>query len=310
MKAVVTGGAGFIGSHLTDELIKIGVEVHVLDNMISGHLNYVHPLAVIHHVDICSAEAKQIILQEKPDVVFHLAAQADVERSIINPKYDADVNISGTINILEACHEASVKKIIFASTSGVYGNLEKELISEKDEAVPVSYYGLSKLTAESYIRLFYQLYGLSYTILRYGNVYGPRQTAKGEGGVIAVFLEKIKKGMPLSIHGDGEQTRDFIYVKDIVQANIAAMERGHQETIQVSTSKRTSVNHLLKYLMQIHVSTIDVVHTPARKGDIKHSCLDNSKACQMLNWKPQVDILQGLTETYTFSHNKNNVDKT
>jgi UDP-glucose 4-epimerase len=310
MKAVVTGGAGFIGSHLTDELIQMGVEVHVLDNMISGHLYNVHPHAVIHNVDISSKDAKQIILQEKPDVVFHLAAQADVERSIRNPKYDADVNISGTINILEACHEASVKKIIFASTSGVYGNLQKELISEKDEAVPVSYYGLSKLTAESYIRLFYQLYGLSYTILRYGNVYGPRQTAKGEGGVIAVFLEKIEKGMPLSIHGDGEQTRDFIYVKDIVQANIAAMERGHQETIQVSTSKRTSVNHLLKYLMQIHVSTIDVVHKPARKGDIKHSCLDNSKACQMLKWKPQVDILQGLTETYTFSHNKNNVDKT
>lgn len=301
MKAVVTGGAGFIGSHLVEELISKGAEVHVLDNMISGHLHNVHPHAVVHTEDIRSKEAKQIILREKPDVVFHLAAQADVGQSIREPKYDADVNINGTINILEACHEASVKKVIFASTSGVYGNLQKDLISEEDLAIPISYYGLSKLTAESYIRLFYQLYGLSYTILRYGNVYGPRQSAKGEGGVVAIFLDRIKKGMPLVIHGDGEQTRDFIYVKDVVQANIAAIENGHQETIQVSTARRTSVNQLVKMLTQIHGSQIDTVHTHARKGDIKHSCLDNKKARQLLQWHPQVDVFYGLTETYDFS---------
>lgn len=303
MKAIVTGGAGFIGSHLVEELIFKGAEVHVLDSMISGHLDYVHPHAVIHTYDICSKEAKQIILQEKPDVVFHLAAQADVGRSIRDPKYDADVNINGTINILDACCKASVKKVIFASTSGVYGNLQKDLISEEDLAVPISYYGLSKLTAESYIRLFYQLYRLPYTILRYGNVYGPRQTAKGEGGAVAVFLERLKKRMPLNIHGDGEQTRDFIYVKDVVQANIDAVERGHQEIIQVSTAQRTSVNHLLKILSQIHGSPIDTVHTGERAGDIKHSCLDNKKASQLLNWHPQVDIFHGFTETYNFSCN-------
>lgn len=303
MKVVVTGGAGFIGSHLVDELISNGAEVHVLDNMVSGHLHNINPLAVIHTEDIRSKKAKQIIIQEKPDVVFHLAAQADVARSINEPEYDADVNINGTINILEACHEADVKKIIFASTSGVYGNLQKDLISENDVAVPISYYGLSKLTAESYIRLFYQLYGLSYTILRYGNVYGPRQTAKGEGGVVAVFLDNIKKGIPLRIHGDGEQTRDFIYVKDIVQANIAAVDRGHQETIQVSTSNRTSVNHLLKMLKQIHSFEIDTVYTQARTGDIKHSCLDNKRAYQLLQWQAKVDIFQGLSETYNFEHN-------
>jgi len=302
MKAVVTGGAGFIGSHLVEELIKKGIEVHVLDNMAAGNLYNVHPLAVIHTEDICSTEAKHIILKEKPDVVFHLAAQADVARSIYNPKYDADVNINGTINILEACHEASVKKIIFSSTSGVYGNLQKELISEEDLAIPASYYGLSKLTAESYIRLFYQLYGLSYTILRYGNVYGPRQTAKGEGGVIAVFLDRVNKGIPLSIHGDGEQTRDFVYVKDVVQANINAMEQGHQETIQISTAQKTSINHLLETLTQIHGDKIDTVSKPARTGDIKHSCLDNRKAHQLLKWHPSIDIFSGLTETYKFSH--------
>ncbi|PAK40218.1 NAD-dependent epimerase/dehydratase family protein [Peribacillus simplex] len=301
MKAIVTGGAGFIGSHLVEELISNGAEVHVLDNMISGKRDYVHPQAIIHTEDICSAEAKQIIVREKPDAVFHLAAQADVGRSIHEPQYDASVNINGTINILEACHETSVKKVIFSSTSGVYGNLQKELISEEDQTEPISYYGLSKLTAESYIRLFHQLYGLPYTILRYGNVYGPRQTAKGEGGVVAVFIDRIKKGMPLSIHGDGEQTRDFIYVKDIVNANMAAVNQGHQEIIQVSTAQKTSVNHLLNMLTQIHGSKVNTVHTSPRIGDIKHSCLDNTKARQILKWHPKSDIFQGLSETYSSS---------
>jgi UDP-glucose 4-epimerase len=299
MKAIVTGGAGFIGSHLVEELISNGAEVHVLDNMISGQRDYVHPHAIIHTEDICSAEAKQIIVREKPDVVFHLAAQADVSRSILEPQYDADVNINGTINILKACHESSVSKMIFSSTSGVYGNLQKDLISEEDLTCPISYYGLSKLTAESYIRLFHQLYGLPYTILRYGNVYGPRQTAKGEGGVVAVFLDRIKKGMPLSIHGDGEQTRDFIYVKDIVNANLAAVNQGHLETIQVSTAQKTSINQLLNMLTQIHGSKVNTVHTSTRAGDIKHSCLDNKKARQILKWHPKSDIFQGLSETYT-----------
>ncbi|MEJ9211411.1 NAD-dependent epimerase/dehydratase family protein [Bacillus smithii] len=301
MKAVVTGGAGFIGSHLVEELLLQGAKVHVLDNLVSGQLKNVHPLAVMHIEDIRSQGAKQIIKREKPDVVFHLAAQADVGQSIREPKYDADMNINGTINILEACREASVKKIIFASTSGVYGNLQKDLISEKDLTMPISYYGLSKLTAESYIRLFHQLYGLSYTILRYGNVYGPRQSAKGEGGVIAIFLDRIKKGMPLTIHGDGEQTRDFVYVKDVVRANIAAVEKGDQETIQVSTGKSISINHLVKMLTQIYGSPIETIYTHARTGDIKHSCLDNKKARQLLQWNPEVDIFNGLTETYTFS---------
>ena len=304
MKAVVTGGAGFIGSHLVEELILQGAEVHVLDNMISGQFQNVHPLAVIHTNDICSQEAKQIILREKPDVVFHLAAQADVGRSIREPGYDADVNINGTINILEACRDASVKKMIFASTSGVYGNLQKDLISEEDLTMPISYYGLSKLTAESYIRLFHQLYGLSYTILRYGNVYGPRQSAKGEGGVIAIFLDRIKKRMPFTIYGDGEQTRDFIFVKDVVRANIAAVEKGNQKTIQVSTARSTSVNQLVNMLTQISGFPIKAVYTHERPGDIKHSCLDNTKARQLLQWNPKIPIFNGLTETYAFSNMK------
>lgn len=203
MKAIVTGGAGFIGSHLVEELVKRGFEVHVLDNLITGRLENVHPSAIMHVEDIRSTKAKQIIIKEKPDIVFHLAAQADVGKSISEPNYDASVNINGTINILEACHEARVKKIIFASTSAVYGDLETELLSETDLTVPISYYGLSKLSAESYIRLFSDLYKLPFTILRYGNVYGPRQLPKGEGGVIAVFLNRIKRNEMLLVHGDG-----------------------------------------------------------------------------------------------------------
>ena len=303
MKAIVTGGAGFIGSHLVEELIIKGFEVHIIDSMISGKQENIHPLATLHVEDICSKQAKQIILQEKPNIVFHLAAQADVSRSINDPQYDADVNIKGTINILEACRDASVDKIIFASTSAVYGELQKDLITEMDPAVPISYYGLSKLAAESYIRLFSRLYGLSYTILRYGNVYGPRQTPKGEGGVVAVFLDRLNKGTMLNIHGDGEQTRDFIYVKDIVQANIAAIDKGHQEVIHASTAQRTSVNRLLKELEKIHGSKININHTEGRPGDIKHSCLDSKKAHKLLEWQSQVSIFNGLTETYTFLKN-------
>lgn len=301
MKALVTGGAGFIGSHLVEELIAKGCKVHVLDNMISGYLEHIPPEVNLHVQDICSKEAKQLIIKEKPDIVFHLAAQADVGRSINEPQYDADVNIKGTINILEGCRDAKVKKLIFASTSAVYGNLQKEILSENDQTIPISYYGLSKLTAEFYIRIFSQLYDFPYTILRYGNVYGPRQTAKGEGGVVAVFLEKIKKGIPLNIHGDGEQTRDFIYVKDIVQANIAAINCGHHEIIQVSTSKRTSVNQIIDMLTQIHGSKIITQYTDPRNGDIKHSCLNNKKARHLLQWEPKIGIFHGLLETYKFA---------
>jgi UDP-glucose 4-epimerase len=300
MKAIVTGGAGFIGSHLVEELVKRGFEVHVLDNLIAGRLENVHPSAIIHVEDIRGTKAKQIIIKEKPDIVFHLAAQADVGKSISEPNYDASVNINGTINIMEACHEARVKKIIFASTSAVYGNLETNLLSETDLTVPISYYGLSKLSAEFYIRLFSNLYKLPFTILRYGNVYGPRQLPKGEGGVIAVFLNRIKRNEMVFIHGDGEQTRDFIYVKDIVIANIAAIKRGDHQTFNISTSRTTSINQLIGFLNKIHGSPIRYVLVDGKKGDIKHSCLNNQNALQSLEWHPTFDILQGLEETYAY----------
>ena len=300
MKVIVTGGAGFIGSHLVDALILNGAEVHIIDNLVAGQIKNVNTKAELHEVDICSEEAKSIVIRVNPDAIFHLAAQADVGKSVKNPKYDADVNIKGTINMLEASRDAKVKKFIFASTSAVYGNLNKDIISENEATIPASYYGLSKLTAESYIRLFYELYKVPYTILRYANVYGPRQLPKGEGGVIAVFLNRLKTEGILSVHGDGEQTRDFIYVADIVAANIAALYRGEQQTIQISTSKKTSINTVLNHLAILHGDNIRTVFTASREGDIKHSCLNNEKAQDLLEWLPIVDITKGLNNTYNF----------
>ncbi|MFJ5760203.1 NAD-dependent epimerase/dehydratase family protein [Neobacillus sp. NPDC093182] len=300
MKAIVTGGAGFIGSHLVEELINRGFEVHVLDNLISGQLENIHPSAIFHQEDIRGTKAKEIIIKEKPNIVFHLAAQADVGKSINDPNYDASVNINGTINILEACHKAGVRKFIFASTSAVYGDLESNLLSETEVTIPISYYGLSKLSAESYIRIFNILFKIPFTILRYGNVYGPRQLPKGEGGVIAVFLNRIKRNQLLTVYGDGEQTRDFIYVKDIVLANIAAIERGDNKIFNISTSNTTSINQLISYLDKIHDSPINYVLVDPKKGDIKHSCLNNQYASRSLQWQPTYDILKGLKETYAY----------
>ncbi|MDQ0269727.1 NAD-dependent epimerase/dehydratase family protein [Cytobacillus purgationiresistens] len=303
MKAIVTGGAGFIGSHLVEALITRKDEVHIIDNLSTGHQTFIQPNAVFHHTDITNNKVKEIIIREKPDIVFHLAAQADVTKSIHSPKFDADVNISGTINLLEACKEANVKQFIFSSTSAVYGNLEKQLINEDDPSIPISYYGLSKLTSESYIKIFHELYGLPYTILRYGNVFGPRQTAKGEGGVIAVFLERMRDNLPINVHGDGEQTRDFVYVEDVVQANILASVNASNNTLHVSTSKKTAVNEIVQKFNEVHHSKITPIHVQARQGDIKHSCLDNQKAKRIINWHPKTDISDGLKKTYDYCFN-------
>jgi UDP-glucose 4-epimerase len=301
VKALVTGGAGFIGSHLVRALADSGIRVYVLDNLTTGNATNVDPRAVMHVADIRSSETRTLLIRESPDIVFHLAAQADVQQSIGQPDEDADVNVMGTINLLQACHEAGVSKLVFASTSRVYGELQKQCIQEDDPAEPISGYGLSKLTAESYIRLFYQLYGMKYTILRYGNVYGPGQAAKGEGGVVALFIDRLKKGSPLLIHGDGTQTRDFVYVKDVVRANMAAVRAADQRTVHVSTGRTTSINRLAYDLLKLHGSSVRPVYSAARAGDIHHSCLSNAVARHWLRWEPLYGISAGLKETYVSS---------
>jgi UDP-glucose 4-epimerase len=298
MSVVVTGGAGFIGSHLVDALISSSVEVHVIDNLTSGRRERIPDRAIFHHEDITSRQARFIIADIRPDVVFHLAAQADVLRSVSDAKFDATVNIEGTINLLQGCCDGDVKKFILSSTSAVYGDLAKQVTNESDPTLPISGYGLSKLTAESYVRLFHRMYGISYTILRYANVYGPRQTVKGEGGVVAQFLSRIFKDEPIRIHGDGEQTRDFIYVQDVVAANLAAVQSGDQETLHISTASETSVNRLAEVLQGIHGEPIQMEQISGRSGDIRHSRLNNRKALGSLGWRPQYELLIGLLETY------------
>ncbi|RAV01257.1 NAD-dependent epimerase/dehydratase family protein [Paenibacillus sp. YN15] len=298
MKAIVTGGAGFIGSHLARELLERQWEVHVMDDLSTGHASKVPQGAALHIVDIRQPEAEERIAAIRPDIVFHLAAQADVQRSIKEPDTDAAINIIGTARILKACRAAQVRKLIFSSTSAVYGELSRERITEEDPPQPISFYGMSKWAGEQYLEVFRRLHGLPYTVLRYGNVYGPGQTAKGEGGVIALFMEKLAKNEPLRIHGDGEQTRDFIYVRDVVAANLAAVEAGDGETFQISTGHTTSVNHITRLLRELHPGGVQVQYGPARPGDIRHSCLANAKAQKRLHWQPAVSFRQGLEETY------------
>lgn len=296
MRILVTGGLGFIGSHLVRYFLREHAEVHILD-LHAGENGNVPASAVLHIQDISDPESVNLVRHIAPDYLFHLAAQSDVQKSIQNPSLDADSNIMGTIHMLEACRQSNVRKIIFASTSGVYGQLEKKLISEVDEVSPVSFYALSKRTSEQYMEMYRQLFGVSYTILRYGNVYGPGQQPKGEGGVVAVFLSRLQRSELLSIHGDGLQTRDFIYVRDIVSANAAAMQKGDGQTFNISTGESTSIRMLADLFREIVGAPIPLVYKPGNPGDVKHSCLDNRKALQLLNWRPAYNIRTGLEET-------------
>jgi UDP-glucose 4-epimerase len=298
LKALVTGWAGFIGSHLVDALISKGFSVHIIDNLSSGKKEYINPLAIFHELDISTAAAHKVILKEKPDYIFHMAAQADVSRSTASPLDDMHTNVAGTINLLDACRQYPVKNFVFSSTSTVYGNVSSEMIDESHKTSPISFYGLSKLTAENYIKLFHDTFQIPFTILRYGNVYGPRQTSKGEGGVIAVFLEKLKKNEQLKIHGDGLQTRDYVFVQDVVEANIAAADKGKQMMMHISTGQRSSILQLIDLLKNHHTGKIHAFHTVDRQGDIKHSGLDNTLAKHILSWKPYYSIQDGMRETY------------
>jgi UDP-glucose 4-epimerase len=298
VKVIVTGGAGFIGSHLVDALIDKGDCVHVIDDLSSGRLRNVNPAAKFHEIELTSPKVIDLIAEVKPDYIFHLAAQADVSKSTAFPAEDLRVNVAGTVNLLEACRIAGVKKFIFSSTSAVYGNTGCEIINEETTASPISFYGLSKLTAEYYIKLYHDSFSIPYTILRYGNVYGPRQTSKGEGGVIAVFLEKLKNKERLKVNGDGLQTRDFIYAGDVVSANIAACKTEVNTTVQISTGCTTSILELIDLIQEIHPVPIEYYHSNDRPGDIKHSCLDNELAKKTLNWKPSHSIDEGIRKTY------------
>lgn len=299
MKVLVTGGAGFIGSHIVDNLINSGFKVVIVDNLSTGNM-YINDKATFYNLDITDMNIEQVFTLENPDFLIHHAAQIDVQRSIIDPFYDAKVNILGTINLLKLAVKYNVKKFIYASSAAVYGNPDYLGVDEKHLVKPLSFYGISKHTPEHYLHAFSSLYGLNFTILRYSNVYGIRQDPKGEGGVISIFIDKLLNEESPCIFGDGEQTRDFIYVKDIASANLAALYKGDGEIINISINKQASINELLLLMNDICGNDIKPIYKEARKGDILHSYLENTKAIEILNWEPKYSITEGLKETIEY----------
>jgi len=300
MKILVTGGAGFIGSHLTDRLIKEGHQAMVLDNFSTGSKKFVNPKAKVARVDVRDAKKVDSAFKKfKPRIVFHLAAMIDVRESLRNPTKDYEVNIAGAVNILEACKNHKVKKFIFASSAAVYGDNKNLPLPETEAPTPISPYGASKAAVEQFGHAYQDLYNFDVICLRYPNVYGPRQGTVGEGGVIAVFCKNLAKDKGLNIFGQGRQTRDFIFVDDIVEANIRALKSKKKfMVINASTNKKTSISSLAKELLTISGKNAKIKHLKAIKGEVLHSCLDNRLIKKELNWKPGASLPEGLKKTW------------
>ncbi|MDA8353268.1 MAG: SDR family oxidoreductase [Firmicutes bacterium] len=300
MKVLVTGGAGFIGSHIVDRLLEKGHQPVVLDNLSTGDEGYLHPEVPFYRMDVQSEAVDEVFRKEKPDAVIHQAAQSQVPRSIEAPIEDAQTNLLGTIRLLEGCRHHGAKKFIYASSAAVYGNPQDLPIDEEHPVSPLSPYGISKLTPERYIRVYQELYGLTYTIFRYANVYGIRQVPHGEGAVISIFVDRLLHDRPLTIFGDGKQTRDYIYVDDIARANVAALDRGDGETLNIGTGVRTSLNDLVETVESITGRKIEVEYGPDRPGDIKHSYFKIDRALKYLDWSPLTSLEQGLSRTLSY----------
>lgn len=299
MKVLVTGGAGFIGSHVVDKLIQEKCQVVIIDNLSTGLRENINPAATFIQLDIRNDEIFTIFMTEKFDFVIHLAAQTMVHKSLEMPDYDCDINILGTVNILEACRKANVKRIVFSSTAAVYGNVTTLPVVETSQKAPTSFYGLSKFTCENYLSLYKEVYGLDYMILRYANVYGERQGDGGEGGVISIFARKIRQDQPVLIFGDGSQTRDFIYVGDVANANYQSLLVDHANKIcNISTQTETSVNMLIDYMGNVAGKVVTRNYNEKREGDIYKSSLSNAIARKNLDWQPHMILLEGLAKTY------------
>ncbi|MFA5021683.1 MAG: SDR family oxidoreductase [Patescibacteria group bacterium] len=298
MKTLVTGGAGFIGSHIVDALIAKDHEVLVVDNLSTGNKNNLNPKAKFFKLDLTDKKLADIFNEQKPEIVFHLAAQIDVRKSVADPVWDAEQNILGSINLLENCKNFGVKKIIFSSTGGaIYGEAETIPTPETYLEKPISPYGIAKLAIEKYLYYYHQIFGLPYVILRYANVYGPRQNAKGEAGVVAIFCDQLLKKKSPTIWGDGKQTRDYVYVGDVVLANMLALESAKIDTYNIGTSVETDVNQLAELIKNNIKDNIEITHGPAKPGEQQRSCLDYSKVKTELGWQPQVKLEEGIKET-------------
>ena len=297
MKVLVTGGCGFIGSHIVNRLLEDKYEVIVLDNLSAGKRENITDTVKVYTIDLRSPDVDELFKKENPEIVIHLAAQVDVNKSIQQPLEDADINILGTVNLLECAKRHDIKRFIFASSCAVYGDSSGEITGEEYKTNPISPYGLTKYTSERYIYIFNEIHQLPYTIFRFANIYGPKQNPTGEAGVIPIFIRRILSNQAVHIYGDGTQQREFLYVKDVAEAIIKAIEHGNDETYNLGTAHPITINHLLKELRSITNKRITAIHDEPRAGDIKSSRLNSEKAKEQLNWVPIYTLEEGLKET-------------
>ncbi|OQA89880.1 MAG: UDP-glucose 4-epimerase [Elusimicrobia bacterium ADurb.Bin231] len=309
MKILITGGAGFIASNICDAYIKAGHKVVVVDNLSSGKKVNLNPKAKFYRVDICDKKKiNDIFKKEKPDMVNHHAAQIDVRKSVSDPMFDAGVNIIGTLNLLENSILYKVKKFIFASSGGVmYGECGRIPPTETKIPEPLSPYGVAKRTVEIYLNYYAKTYGLNYLALRYGNVYGPRQDPHGEAGVVAIFIKRILSDDKIMIFGNGNQLRDYVFVSDIVAANVAALSKGKNDIINIATGKTKSVNDLFFELAKISGYLKKPVYMPQRPGELFKSSLSPDKAKRVLNWASKIDFKTGVELTYKYFSAKDKI---
>lgn len=314
MKILVTGGAGFIGSHLIRKLISLSHDITVIDNLSTGTLNHLPSEGfTFWHMDVRDTSIREKIKEAHFDAIVHLAAQTMVDSSIRDPYFDANENVVGTVNILEAARKSGVSRVIFASTAAVYGDKEESLLPLQEDLPlkPLSFYGLTKLTIERYLELYHMLYGMNYVVLRFANVYGERQGDKGEGGVISIFAKRIAEDKGLTIFGDGEQTRDFIYAGDIADGIVQALSTEHvNDVYNLSTGTENSLNELVKVFGRAVGKDLKPAYVKVREGDIYRSALSNEKAKSKLGWIPQMPLDDGLRRTVEyFTTAANGMDK-
>lgn len=309
-RALVTGGAGFIGSHVADLLLANGFEVTVIDNLVSGNRDQAPKAATFHEMDITDESASRLVKESGFDVICHLAAQIDVRKSVADPAFDSRVNIGGALNLLEAMRQSGKRstRFVFSSTGGaVYGDLVEPPTTEEAAKDPQSPYGTAKLSVEYYMGYYARVHGLETVALRYSNVYGPRQDPHGEAGVVAIFCNRLLDGTPLTIFGDGKQTRDYVYVGDVARANLLAATRPlppigalDARAFNIGTSVETDVVELARVLGGIAGANVDAKHAPERAGEQRRSAVDVRKAHRVLGWQPKVSLRDGLTETYRY----------
>ncbi|MDQ2908853.1 MAG: GDP-mannose 4,6-dehydratase [Candidatus Eremiobacteraeota bacterium] len=307
MRIIVTGGAGFIGSHVVDAYVERGHEVLVVDNLWShggGRRENVNPRATFVEADIRDDALARLFTDFRPDIVSHHAAQHSVAISTRDPVFDAQVNVLGLLNVLEQSVKNGTKKVIFASSGATFGEPEQLPVDEQTPQRPESPYAITKMVAEHYLRFYRSEHDLDFTALRYGNVYGPRQDPNGEAGVVAIFIGRFLAREGVKIYWDGEQTRDYIYVGDVVAANVQALERGSAGCYCIGTGKKTSVNAIYQALVRVTGFEAPVERLPRRPGDVRDAQFDSSLARRELDWRSHVDLIEGMRRTYDFFREK------